>query len=414
MKHTSTTTFLAILFGMGISLTGLQAQNSFYAPGDLVLFFQKPGDQDTIFVGLGNAATLYRGAAAGPTADRQALNIVNIAAALTSAFGSGWASDPDIYAGLAAARSSSTGTSIQAIDNGDQKRTLYTSRARTAVGTLGQANSLPWDLTMANSSTGGATAIIGMGNIFETNYTTQVAVSPTSISTLETDNPFLVPGIQATAFSAFEGGVQQVGSASSFGVFGPAGSVEFALDLNRIVPLTDAETTGEVSGVKQIGSYEGTVVVGTDGNVSFITQGTGSAYDTWIGTFNPPLTNASDRLPTADPDNDGFNNLAEFVLNGNPSVSSQALAPTLDASGSNFVFSFTRRDDSEATSPVVFQYGSDLATWTDVAVGATSGSVGSATIGVTEGGTVTDAITVSVPKTVAVGGKLFGRIKMVK
>lgn len=399
---------------MGISLTGLQAQNSFYAPGDLVLFFQKPGDQDTIFVGLGNAATLYRGAAAGPTADRQALNIVNIAAALTSAFGPGWASDTDIYAGLAAARSSSTGTSIQAIDNGDQKRTLYTSRARTAVGTLGQANSQPWDLTLANSSTGGATAIIGMGNIFETNYTTQVAISPTSISTIETDNPFLVPGIQATAFSAFEGGVQQAGSATSFGVFGPAGSVEFALDLNRIVPLTDAETTGEVSGVKQIGSYEGTVVVGTDGKVSFITQGTGSAYDTWIGTYNPPLTNSNDRLATADPDNDGFNNLAEFVLNGNPSVSSQALAPTLDASGSNFVFSFTRRDDSESEAPVVFQYGSDLATWTDVAVGATSGTVGSATIGVTEGGTVTDAITVSIPKTVAVSGKLFGRIKMVK
>lgn len=414
MKHKSACTLLAVLLGTGFSLTSLQAQNTFFAPGDLVLYFQKPGDDDTIFVGLGNAATLYRGTAAGPTADRQALNIVNISAALTSAYGGGWATDTGIYAGLAAARSASTSLTLQAIDNGDQKRTLYISRPRNSVGSLGQINSLAWDLTLANSSTAGATDIVAMGNIFEVNYTTQVAISPISVSSIETDNPFLVPGIQATAFSAFQGGVQQVGSATAIGTFGAAGQAEFALDLNRIVPLNDSDTTGEVSGVKQIGSYEGTIVVGTDGNVSFLTQGTGDAYDTWIGTFNPPLTNASDRLAAADPDNDGLSNLAEFVLNGNPSVANPVIVPTLDASGSNFVFSLTRRDDSEAIAPVVFQYGSDLGNWTNVAVGAASGTVGAATVTVVEGGTVTDAITVSVPKTVAVGGKLFGRIKIVR
>ena len=199
MKHKAASTFSAILLGTGLSLTGLQAQNTFFAPGDLVLFFQKPGDDDTIFVGLGNAATLYRGSAAGPTADRQALNIVNINTALTTAYGAGWASDPDIYAGLAGARTANTSQTLQAIDNGDQKRTLYTSRPRNSVGTLGQINSLPWDITLGNSSTGGATDIVAMGNIFETIYTTQVAISPITVSTIETDNPFLVPGIQGTA-----------------------------------------------------------------------------------------------------------------------------------------------------------------------------------------------------------------------
>lgn len=415
MKHKSANTLFAVLLGTGFSLTGLQAQNPFFAPGDLVLFFQKPGDDDIVMVGLGNTATLYRGSAAGPTADRQALNIVNISAALTTAYGAGWATDPDIYSGLAGALSASTSTTLQAINNGDQKRTLYTSRARNSVGTLGQVNSSPWDLTLANSSTGGATAIVAMGNIFEVNYTTQVAISPTSVSSIETDNPFLVPGTQATAFNAFQGGVQQVGSATAIGTFGPAGPVEFALDLNRIVPLNDGDTTGEVSGVKHIGSYEGTIVVGTDGNVSFITQGTGSAYDTWIGTFNPPLTNASDRLSTADPDNDGYDNLEEFVLNGNPSVSSQAIAPTLNASGADFVFSFTRRDDSLTEAPALFQYGSDLSGWTDVPV-ATSGSLGAAgNVVVTPGDAVTDGVVVTLSKSVvAVGGKLFGRLKIVK
>ena len=152
MKHKSASTLLAVLLGTGFILTDLQAQNTFFAPGDLILYFQKPGDDDTIFVGLGNAATLYRGTAAGPTADRQALNIVNIGATLTSAYGAGWATDTGIYVGLAAARSASTSQTLQAIDNGDQKRTLYVSRPRTSVGTLGQINSVPWDLTLANSS----------------------------------------------------------------------------------------------------------------------------------------------------------------------------------------------------------------------------------------------------------------------
>jgi hypothetical protein len=415
MKNKSHNLLMAILVGTGFSMVDLQAQNAFFDAGDLILYFQKPGDEDTLYVGLGSAATLYRGSAAGPTADRQALDIVNINAALTTAYGAGWASDPDIYAGLAGCRSSSTG--IQVFD-GDQTRSLYISRARAAVGTLGAANSIPWDLNQLQSQTTGAGQIIGSSsNDFETNYLTQVAIAPASTSKIPVDNPISNPalGLQGTAFKAFTGGVQQRGSAASFGTFGPAGSVEFALDLNRIVPRNDADTTGEVSGVKLVGSYEGTVVVGTDGNVSFITQGVaGSTYDNWIGSFNPPLTNPDDHLATADPDNDGLNNLAEFVLNGNPSVSNQAIAPVLDASGENFVFTFARRDDSVAIAPVIFQYGGTLASWTDVAIPTETGPVGAATVTVTPGDAVTDAISVSVPKSEAVGGKLFGRIKIVK
>ena len=271
MKHHSIRN-LALFAGAALFASGsTQAANSFFAAGDLIMFFQKPGDGDTVYVSLGNAATLYRGAAAGPTSSLQALDIVNVDSVLTAAFGSGWASDTGIYAGLVAARSASTSQTLQAIDNGDQKRTLYASKARFDVGTVGQANSAAWDLTLANSSTAGATDIIAMGNNLEDNTTQQAEVVSTTISVIDNYNPFLVPGIQGTAFSAFQGGVQQAGSASSFGVFGDAGSVEFALDLYRIAPLNDSDTLGEVSGVKQVGSFEGTVVVGSNGSVSFLT-----------------------------------------------------------------------------------------------------------------------------------------------
>ena len=410
-------TLLSIATGLGFTALPASAAppNPFYAPGDLVIAFQKPGDTDTVYASLGNAATLFRGAAAGPGVANN-LNFLDLNAVLTSAFGAAWASDPDIYASLAGIYNTSTTSNV--LTNGDPARTLYISSPRDSVATLGTADSLGWDLSLAGDTAmdAAATGIQTQNNVFENNYDLQAVVSPTGTSQIDDQNPFLSlsPVIQGNAMAdTLEGGIQQAGSATSFGTFGAAGQVEFALDLYRV--LARNNISGQIAGVLRVGSFEGTITVSTTGKVSFISQGAvSSAYDTWIGTFNPPLTNASDRLPTADPDNDGFNNLAEFVLNGNPSVSSQALAPTLDASGSNFVFSFTRRDDSEATAPVVFQYGSDLATWTGVAVGATSGSVGSATIGVTEGGTVTDAITVSIPKTVAVGGKLFGRIKMVK
>jgi hypothetical protein len=261
---------LSCLFGSGLCLSQLQAQNTNYAVGDLMLYFQKDGGTETVYVALGSAALLYRGNAPGPNAELERLDIVNINTELTTAFGADWASQTNIYAGLAAARSSSTGPGIF---DGDQTRTLYVSRARNSVGTLGQAGSIPWDLTSGQPYTVSSGQIIAMGNTLETQYATQAAVSPTSVSTIDNQNPFLAPGIQGTAFGGFPGGVQQVGSATSLGIFGSAGQVEFALDLNRIVPRLESETAGvEVPGTQHIGSFEGTIVVATNGSVSFISS----------------------------------------------------------------------------------------------------------------------------------------------
>ena len=141
---------LAVLASGIICMSGVNAQNANFAQGDLVLFFQKPGNNNTVYVGLGNAATAFRGTESGPTVDRQALNLVNIGTELTDAFGSGWAADPEIYAGLVAARSNSTGTQVF---DGDPTRTLYVSSPRNPIGSPGAASSAGWDLSLSNPFT---------------------------------------------------------------------------------------------------------------------------------------------------------------------------------------------------------------------------------------------------------------------
>lgn len=294
----------------------LAQNNPQYQKGDLVLYFQQEGGANTIYANLGNAALLFRGSASGPGA-ANLLNFIDINAALVSAFGAGWASDPTVYAGAAGVFStSSIGTTVT---DGDPPRTVYVSRQRGAVGTVGQASSTAW--SVLSGSTGMSTSssnIDSMNNVLENNYTTAVAVSPTSVSSIDNtnQNPFLAAGIQGNGFETFPGGVQQVGSAGTFGSFGPAGTVEFALDLYRILARTGL--AGQVSGSQYNGSYEGTITINTSGQVSFISQGAASsAYDTWMGGFTA-ITAPADKLPTADPDGDGATNLQEFGFGGNP------------------------------------------------------------------------------------------------
>ncbi len=255
-----------------LSLFTASAQNTFYAPGDLVLCFQKENSANTVYADLGNAATAFRGAAAGAADGTNRINFLNLSATLTSAFGAGWASDPTVYAGAAGVWGTSNlnATSLQ---DGDPNRTIYITRARTAVGTVGSPNSNQWDLTLAGNGaiTSAASGIYQQNLVLETQYTTAVAISNTTTSQIDNQNPFLAPGIQGPAMqNSLEGGIQQVGTATSFGSFGAAGNVEFALDLYRILAITTAP--GQVAGDLRIGSYEGTITINSSGQVSFIAK----------------------------------------------------------------------------------------------------------------------------------------------
>jgi hypothetical protein len=234
-----------------------------------VLFFQTrgvSGSGNGVYVNLGNAATEFRGATAGANAAMQRVNFINIGTTLEAAFGAGWASDPDIYAGVAGVFENIVDPTVV---DGDQYRTLYASRPRTSVGTLGQSQSTQWNLTSAGSLTTGATNMLALLS----NATILLPAADQGVvadTAIRNQNPFNGSGVQQTAFGQFTGGLQQKGSASSFGTFGDAGVVEFALDVQRLVPDGTVDA-GEVSGVSRRGSYEGTLTVDSLGNVSFIT-----------------------------------------------------------------------------------------------------------------------------------------------
>ena len=253
----------------GMAIAPAWAQNPNYENGDLVLFFQNPGGttgaDQLLFVRLGNTALDFRGAGAGMEPGQLSLSLFNIDSQLDAAFGTNWANETTLFAGLAGVWGTA-GTISTTVVNGDPNRTVYTSRPRNAagLGTLGSAGSAAWtvgnDLGMSNASTG----IQGALATFETNGGGAVAQIGTSISTLDENAP-----AGTTNFTAFTNpGVQQQGSGTSFGSFGGVDNVEFALDLYRI--LGDTGNAGQVGGVLRTGSYEGSVVLGNDGKVSFI------------------------------------------------------------------------------------------------------------------------------------------------
>ncbi|MEX1048448.1 MAG: autotransporter-associated beta strand repeat-containing protein [Akkermansiaceae bacterium] len=144
-----------------------------------------------------------------------------------------------------------------------------------------------------------------------------------------------------------------------------------------------------------------------------------AGFASWITGFGLA---PADLDPTDNPDNDGMDNLLEFALNGNPSISDPSIMPDLDITTDPAAFEFTyqRRDDSvfpETTQ--TFEWGTTLATWPgSAAIPAASGSVPPATITVTAGTPddgVTDTVKISIPKTQAGStGKLFGRLMVVK
>lgn len=252
-----------------LAIGGAKAANTLYAPGDLVLYFQQQGGTNTVYVNVGNAATDFRGAAAGAADGGYNLNFMNINTTLTSAFGSNWASSSTVYAGMAGVWGGEPDD--ETLQDGDPSRTLYVSKGRTSVGTVGSASSSGWTVNTTTGMTNGAAGIYNQNNVFEQNYDATATVSLAAVSRIDENNPFTTAGeivIQGTAFNIFGGGVQQQGTAGSFGNVWGAGNVEFALDLYRITARNDID--GQVPGVPRQGSYEGTMTVNSTGDVSFV------------------------------------------------------------------------------------------------------------------------------------------------
>ena len=139
--------------------------------------------------------------------------------------------------------------------------------------------------------------------------------------------------------------------------------------------------------------------------------GTTGPYNAWIDAFNVPPLNAADKLPTADPDKDGIINLLEFVLGGNPVVSSSTVLPSITLDGSDVVLTFKRSDASELNNiSLSVEVSADLNDWTaipPIPIGPSS----SGAVTITEHGVFDDDVTVIIP--LSAGDFEFFRLKAV-
>jgi fibronectin-binding autotransporter adhesin len=116
-----------------------------------------------------------------------------------------------------------------------------------------------------------------------------------------------------------------------------------------------------------------------------------------------------------DPDGDGISNLLEYVLGGEPigaGASNTSILPTQTLDATNLTLAFKRSDLSELDTTQTVQISTGLGTWTDFAtVGATSAGA----VTVAEGtDPAPDTVSVAIPRSNALNGKLFARLNVLK
>jgi hypothetical protein len=164
-----------------------------------------------------------------------------------------------------------------------------------------------------------------------------------------------------------------------------------------------------LNGVKQAAGTYGATGSGATNIDDVHFAGTGvitviEGYAAWKVDPANGLTAGVNDGATQDPDQDGISNLLEYALGGAPLGSSQSILPQGAVTGGNLVFTFKRSDASEIDTTQVVQYGSDLAGWTDVNIGAASAGV----VTIVENADAEDDVTVTIP--MGANTKLFARL----
>ena len=176
--------------------------------------------------------------------------------------------------------------------------------------------------------------------------------------------------------------------------------------IDQLIVNGVAQAPGVYGAVGSGAQFERAYLTGT-GKLS-VTTGAGGDYNSWELANNIAGAGAN-----TDSDADGIDNGIEFVIGGDPSgpnSDSRALMPvvTTDANYINFVF---RRTDAAAAYNPYVQYGSTLAlnSWTKAQPGVSG-------VLISEDnefyGAGVDRVTVKIPRTLAVGGKLFTQLRI--
>ena len=202
---------------LAVSSTGaFAAADDAYTTNDLLLFSQNPagtiGTDRVVYYSLGSTYNVFRDAATPSSANfGSTISLGNIGGNLTSTFGADWTGlASSIYFG-AAGQNGNTSALATAISNGDLARTVYVTKARSGVGSVGQANSASPLFDPAQTAVAGfingSNAISGM---------TQPGVAAVGDTLLDDYNAFS-SGNPSTAYGAINGGIMQpVGSNLTF------------------------------------------------------------------------------------------------------------------------------------------------------------------------------------------------------
>ncbi len=176
-------------------------------------------------------------------------------------------------------------------------------------------------------------------------------------------------------------------------------------DTISFAPGWTNSVTPEIDEIRFGGSYETVVVAGTS-----------SGYPGW--TSGPFLGTLTDTNPAHDFDGGGLPTGIEWVVKGDPTNGSDdaSVTPTLDNTTdvNNFLFVFRRTTAAggDANTSIAVEYGTDLSVWHNT---IDNGEADGVTTSVDPGGfgTGIDKVTVAIPRTLAVGNKLFARLKVV-
>jgi hypothetical protein len=293
---------------------------------------------------------------------------------------------PLAITGVTAAGKSYDGSATAALTGGTISGSVFGGETVTLIpgsGTFASPDAGTWPVTAAGYALGGAHAanyvLSGQPAIPD------ATITPASATIATPPTASAITDGQTLASSTLSGGAGSVPGTFAFtapATQPPAGTAPHG------VTFTPTDTTNYLS---------------ASVDVSVTVHPALTAFETWATDPARGLTAGLNDDPADDPDHDGFANLMEFVLGGEPMISSQAIRPGLSLSGGHAVFSYHRSHLSKSAVTQVVEYGGSLTAWTPLNIPAES----TATVTITPGVT-SDLIEVTLPP---LGPGLFVRLK---
>lgn len=287
-----------------------------------------------------------------------------------------------------------------------------------------------WTLAGNNSYTGPTTVETGTLRVNGTQTASPVTVAfgatlgGTGTVGTVTSNGAIAPG--AAGVGILNAGDTTLNGVLEIDVSGAASDL-----LNVTGTLALNASTVDIAGTPVAASYTlatATTLTGTptlenpvpgyelvvDGNaLKLNSTSPGSPFTTWAGLNN---LSGNDALPETDVENDGLENVLEFVLGGNPKANDTPPVHPLIVESANAITLTFKRSDASELQPVTVkvQVSADLATWNpadEITIGASGGSgPNGATYTVDETGDL-DTVVVTIPKNSA--NTKFARVKAV-